>query len=199
VPPRFAYWTILIDNKPTAFRARDREELLPTLGQLRRRNADVVMRYFARGRLWDSPEQAEWAARHVAASTERRPKGWRPGGDHRDPRARFDKRRARSRPGPPLKASGPDTKSPGERRRRDRPSGGSPPRGRQGPAGPASGSGARPRPDRLDQGAVGGRGRAGRPPTGFVGGAKNPDQTKPRRRGDTDGVTSEPDASKPKE
>ncbi len=31
MPPRFAYWTILIENTPTAFRARDREELLPNL------------------------------------------------------------------------------------------------------------------------------------------------------------------------
>ena len=31
MPPRYAYWTILIDNKTTAFRARDREELVPTL------------------------------------------------------------------------------------------------------------------------------------------------------------------------
>ena len=31
MPPRFAYWTILIDDNPTAFRARDAEELLPTL------------------------------------------------------------------------------------------------------------------------------------------------------------------------
>ena len=29
MPPRYAYWTILIDQKPTAFRAREREELMP--------------------------------------------------------------------------------------------------------------------------------------------------------------------------
>ena len=34
MPPRYAYWTILIDDKPTAFRAREQEELLPTLNQL---------------------------------------------------------------------------------------------------------------------------------------------------------------------
>jgi len=42
VPPRFAYWTILIDNGPTAFRAREAAELLPTLNQLKRTNANVV-------------------------------------------------------------------------------------------------------------------------------------------------------------
>src|SRR5438874_8736653 len=48
MPPRFAYWTILIDDKPTAFRARDREELVPTFVQLRRTNPHVSLRWFAR-------------------------------------------------------------------------------------------------------------------------------------------------------
>jgi hypothetical protein len=38
----------LIDNKPTAFRAGE-EDLLPTLAQLRRTNAEVVLKWFARG------------------------------------------------------------------------------------------------------------------------------------------------------
>ena len=63
MPPRYAYWTILIDSKPTAFRAREREELLPTFAQLRRTNSDVVMKWFARGRLWDSPEAEREAQR----------------------------------------------------------------------------------------------------------------------------------------
>ena len=63
MPPRYAYWTILIDNKPTAFRAREQEELLPTLHQLRRTNKDVVLKWFARGRLWDTPEAAQAASR----------------------------------------------------------------------------------------------------------------------------------------
>ena len=91
MPPRFAYWTILIDNKPTAFRAREKEELLPTLNQLRRKNPDIVMKWFARGRLWDAPEQAQWAGKNELR--EKRGKDWRPGGSHADPRARFDKRR----------------------------------------------------------------------------------------------------------
>jgi hypothetical protein len=91
VPPRFAYWTILIDNKATAFRSRDEAELLPTLNQLRRKNSDVVMKWFARGRLWDTPEQAQWAGKNLKGSEEKRGKGWRPGGEHKDPRARFEK------------------------------------------------------------------------------------------------------------
>jgi hypothetical protein len=93
VPPRYAYWTILIDNIPTAFRSRDAEELLPTLNQLRRKNSDVVMKWFARGRLWDTPEQAQWAGKNLKGSDEKRGRDWRPGGEHKDPRARFDKRK----------------------------------------------------------------------------------------------------------
>jgi len=63
MPPRHAYWTILIDKGPTAFRARDKDDLLPTLNQLRRTNKDVELKWFARGRLWDSPEQEQFAAR----------------------------------------------------------------------------------------------------------------------------------------
>ena len=92
MPPRFAYWTILIDNAPTAFRAREREELLPTLHQLQRKNADVVLKWFARGRLWESPE-AERAAQYAPVPTrERRGADWRPGGAHKDPRDRFKKK-----------------------------------------------------------------------------------------------------------
>jgi hypothetical protein len=102
MPPRYAYWTILIDGKATAFRAHDREELLPTFNQLARKNSDIVMRYFARGRLWDNPEQAQWANRNRdVRPAEPRDRGWRPGGQHKDPRARFSERT-----GGPEKAGG---------------------------------------------------------------------------------------------
>jgi hypothetical protein len=97
MPPRYAYWTILIDNRPTAFRARERDELLPTLRQLMRTNKDVVMKWFARGRLWESRE-AEQTARN--GQKERRGPDWRPGGKHEDPRNRFQKHLKRGkRPG----------------------------------------------------------------------------------------------------
>jgi len=92
MPPRYAYWTILIYQKPTAFRAREREELLPTFHQLRRKNTDVVMKWFARGRLWESPEAAQAAQRAPKPPQEKRGRDWRPGGEHRDPRDRFKKR-----------------------------------------------------------------------------------------------------------
>jgi hypothetical protein len=93
MPPRFAYWTILIDQQPTAFRAQKREDLLPTFTQLQRKNPDIVMKWFARGRLWDSPEQAQWSQRNMPRTGEPRGRDWRPGGEHKDPRARFDKPR----------------------------------------------------------------------------------------------------------
>lgn len=98
VPPRFAYWTILIDNTATAFRAQHAEDLLPTLVQLRRTNSNVVMKWFARGRLWESPDEAKAAVR-APKLTEKRGRDWRPGGQHKDPRARFDARR-KPRPRP---------------------------------------------------------------------------------------------------
>ncbi len=92
MPPRFAYWTILIDNAPTAFRAQYREELMPTFHQLKRTNKDVTMKWFARGRLWESPDEARSAdrSRHHA---EKRDRDWRPGSQHKDPRAQFATRK----------------------------------------------------------------------------------------------------------
>jgi hypothetical protein len=132
MPPRYAYWTILIDDKPTAFRAREREELLPTFHQLQRKNTNVAMQWFARGRLWESreAEQADFQRHKRAASApfakpaagEKRSGDWRPGGTHKDPRDRFKKknrperawsesdvRRDREKPGPtrPPDAAGP--------------------------------------------------------------------------------------------
>ena len=97
MPPRYAFWTILIDHRPTAFRAREQAELLPTLAQLRRTNDDVILKWFSRGRLWESPEE-ERAAQ--TARQEQRGREWRPGGQHKDPRARFRKRGGPKRGGP---------------------------------------------------------------------------------------------------
>jgi len=58
MPPRFAYWTIIVDGSPTSFRAREREELEPTLRQLQKKSPDAVLRWFSGGKLWDSPDDA---------------------------------------------------------------------------------------------------------------------------------------------
>ncbi len=89
MPPRFTYWTILLEGKPTAFRARTSEELMPTLRQLQVRHPEAVMLWFARGRLWSSPEEERAAAQARRTERERRRPDWRPGGEHRDPRDRF--------------------------------------------------------------------------------------------------------------
>jgi hypothetical protein len=91
MPPRFAYWTIILDEKPTAFRAREQAELLPTFKQLCSKNPHAVMKWFQGGRLWDSPEQARLAAaerrkRDLERSARARGGSRSPGG--RDPRRR---------------------------------------------------------------------------------------------------------------
>ena len=61
MPPRYAYWTILAGGLPTAFRATEREELLPTFHRLREKHPDAELKYFARGRLWNSRDEAQAA------------------------------------------------------------------------------------------------------------------------------------------
>lgn len=109
MPPRFAYWTILAGGLPTSFRAAEKDELLPTFHRLKEKHPDAVMKYFARGKLWDSADEARRALaapdRRSDGRQEGRPGGdrekrgrdWRPGGDHRDPRQRFkDAKKARN-------------------------------------------------------------------------------------------------------
>ena len=93
MPPRFVYWTIIAGGLPTAFRAAEREDLLPTFHRLQERHPDAQMKYFARGKLWESPEDARRAAEDQRRRTPRsgasRGRDWRPGGEHRDPRQKF--------------------------------------------------------------------------------------------------------------
>jgi hypothetical protein len=105
MPPRHVYWTIIYGNQATAFRAATPEELLPTLKQLQSRHPDAALKFFARGRLWNSAEDARRAREERqrrddrrlrtdrrqsgAQEGERRGRDWRPGGQHRDPRDRF--------------------------------------------------------------------------------------------------------------
>ena len=92
MPPRYSYWTIIAGGLPTAFRAADREELLPTFTRIKHKHPDAQMKWFARGKLWDSPESAKRASEAV-----RRDRDWRPGGEHRDPRQKFkDAKKARN-------------------------------------------------------------------------------------------------------
>jgi hypothetical protein len=53
--PLRAFWTIVMEGRPTAFRSPRQEELLPTLTQLRSRHPDTQMMWFQNGRYWRSP------------------------------------------------------------------------------------------------------------------------------------------------
>lgn len=88
----FRCWVIVVGSESTAFRARLAEDLLPTLKQLQRTQPNVEMKWFERGRLWPSPEAAVAALkeRRRAPSHGERGRDWRPGGDHKDPRAKYD-------------------------------------------------------------------------------------------------------------
>ena len=94
MPPRYSYWTIIAGGLPTAFRAAEKEELLPTFTRIKHKHPDAEMKWFARGTLWDSPETARSASRRreefaSRPSTPPRGRDWRPGGEHRDPRQKY--------------------------------------------------------------------------------------------------------------
>src|SRR5688500_12257283 len=92
MPPGLGYWTIIAGGLPTAFRAAEREELLPTFNRIQEKHPDAVMKYFARGRLWESAEEAQQEAdarRARPPRRESRGRDWRPGREHRDPRQKF--------------------------------------------------------------------------------------------------------------
>ena len=105
MPPRYAYWTIIAGGLPTAFRTTEREELLPTFRRIKQKHPDAEMKYFARGRLWRSQEEARLEAearRAAAAERQSAPRGrdWRPGGGHHDPRQKFkNAKKARNQKG----------------------------------------------------------------------------------------------------
>lgn len=83
-------WVIVDGSQPTAFHSRDAEQLIPTLKQLQRTQPHVALMWFERGKLWVSPEAARQALRDRRSRPESRSRDWRPGGEHRDPKARPD-------------------------------------------------------------------------------------------------------------
>lgn len=136
MPPRYSYWTILAGGLPTAFRASERADLLPTFNRIREKHPDAEMKWFARGRLWASPEDAQADLQRARVKRDR---DWRPGGDHRDPRQAFAKKRKDARrpsgPRPPESRSSeprstgsrpPGSRPPGSRPSGSRPSGSRP-------------------------------------------------------------------------
>lgn len=62
MPPRYAYWTIVLDTGVrTSFRSATRNELVTTLHQIRRKDPKAELKWFAQGRLWESPTEAQAA------------------------------------------------------------------------------------------------------------------------------------------
>ena len=59
MPPRYAYWTIIVDDQPTAFRSGSQEELMPTFKRLKAKNDTAVMMWFQNGKLWPSRIDAQ--------------------------------------------------------------------------------------------------------------------------------------------
>src|SRR4029077_12929871 len=101
MPPRYAYWTIIAGGLPTAFRAAERDELLPTFQRIKEKHPDAQMKYFARGKLWESQDEARGAEKRgggrprrdeAGRERERRPAA-RP-----DQAGREKERRPRARP-----------------------------------------------------------------------------------------------------
>ena len=94
--PRHGWWVIVTRAKPTAFRSKLRDTLVPTLRQLQRTQPDAALRWFDRGRFWESPDESA-AALKAARERPKRPADWRPGGDHKDPQARHELTRQQKR------------------------------------------------------------------------------------------------------
>jgi hypothetical protein len=102
MPPRYAYWTILVDDQPTAFRSGSQEELMPTFKRLQQKHPSAKMMWWQNGKLWNSRIDAQEA---MLARGEI--------GRRSDPR-QDDRRR-------PFRSSGdrPSERAPGPRERRE--------------------------------------------------------------------------------
>lgn len=94
-----SFWMIVDGTVPTAFRARSREDLLPTLRQLQRTQPEAAVVWFEAGRTWESQDAAREARELRRRAARDRTPNWRPGGAHVDPREKYkltrDQKRAR--------------------------------------------------------------------------------------------------------
>src|SRR5687768_5379104 len=59
MPPRYAYWTILVDDQPTAFRSGSQEDLMPTFKRLQGRHASAKRMWGQAGERWASLVDAQ--------------------------------------------------------------------------------------------------------------------------------------------
>ena len=118
MPPRYAYWTIVVDEQPTAFRSASVEEIMPTFNRLKAKQPTAVLKWFQNGKLWDSELAAREAQIRRGEEGRRRDKNqqpdraprpatgkldWKPketGGAERPPKADWSPRAAGARPRP---------------------------------------------------------------------------------------------------
>ena len=54
MPPRYAYWTIIVDDQPTAFRAGALDDIMPTFNRLKDKQPTAKLMWFQSGKLWPS-------------------------------------------------------------------------------------------------------------------------------------------------
>lgn len=59
MPPRYAYWTILVDGQPTAFRSGALEDIMPTFNRLKEKQPTAELKWFQNGQLWPSRHDAQ--------------------------------------------------------------------------------------------------------------------------------------------
>jgi hypothetical protein len=95
MPPRYAYWTIIVDGQPTAFRAAMQEDLMPTFKRLKHKHPSAEMKWFQNGKLWNSRTDAQEAM--LVRGERGRAGDTRQGGGFKD-RKRSDRPVPRERP-----------------------------------------------------------------------------------------------------
>ena len=85
MPPRYAYWTILVDDQATAFRSGSQEDLMPTFKRLKEKHPSATMMWFQNGKLWPSRTDAQEAMIGRGEAGRRNVRGHhRPGVIHRE-------------------------------------------------------------------------------------------------------------------
>lgn len=63
MPPRYVYWTIIVDGQPTAFRSGSLEDIMPTFNRLKEKQPTAELKWFQNGQLWPSRHDAQDFAR----------------------------------------------------------------------------------------------------------------------------------------
>ncbi len=120
MPPRYAYWTILVDDQPTAFRSGSQEELMPTFKRLKaKQRQSAMMMWFQNGKLWPSRIDAQEAMR-ARGEMGRRGDDRQAGSGFRDRERKPTRERSawtpRGEPSTPAPARTPTTSSIGNQR-----------------------------------------------------------------------------------